>query len=47
MTSKKYKISIIVVSLNTKFFFLKTIRSIMGQSYKNKEIIVVGGKSTD
>ncbi len=47
MTSKKYKISIIVVSLNTKFFFLKTIKSIIGQSYKNKEIIVVDGKSID
>jgi glycosyltransferase involved in cell wall biosynthesis len=47
MTSKKCKVSIIVVSLNTKFFFLKTIKSIIGQSYKNKEIIVVDGKSTD
>ena len=47
MTNKKCKITIIVVSLNTKLFFLKTIKSIISQSYKNKEIIVVDGKSTD
>ena len=47
MTNKKGKVSIIVVSWNTKFFFLKTINSIMRQSYKNKEIIVVDGNSTD
>lgn len=47
MKNKKSKVSIIVVSLNTKFFFLKTIKSIMAQSYKNKEIIVVDGNSTD
>jgi glycosyltransferase involved in cell wall biosynthesis len=47
MTRKKCKVSIIVVSLNTKFFFFKTIKSIIGQSYKNKEIIVVDGKSAD
>lgn len=47
MTRKKCKVSIIVVSLNTKFFFLRTIKSIISQSYKNKEIIIVDGKSTD
>jgi glycosyltransferase involved in cell wall biosynthesis len=47
MTRKKCKLSIIVVSLNTKFFFYKTIKSIISQSYKNKEIIVVDGASTD
>jgi glycosyltransferase involved in cell wall biosynthesis len=41
------KISIVIVSLNTKFFFLKTIKSIISQSYKNKEIIVVDGNSAD
>ncbi len=44
---KKIKFSIIVVSLNTKKLFLKTINSILKQKYKNFEIIVVDGKSTD
>ena len=44
---KKFKISIIVVSLNTKKLFLKTINSILKQKYKNFEIIVVDGKSSD
>ena len=43
----KKKISIVVVSLNTKSSFLKTINSIISQSYANKEIIVVDGNSTD
>ena len=43
----KIKFSIIVVSLNTKKLFLKTINSILKQKYKNFEIIVVDGKSTD
>jgi glycosyltransferase involved in cell wall biosynthesis len=47
MISKNCKVSIIVVSLNTKFLFIKTIKSIISQSYKNKEIIVVDGKSID
>jgi len=49
MASKIYKnlISIIVVSLNTKKEFLKTIKSIQKQVCKNYEIIVVDGKSTD
>lgn len=47
MKNKGSKISIVIVSLNTKSFFLKTIKSIISQSYKNKEIIVVDGKSTD
>ena len=46
-TKKKVKISIIVVSLNTKKLFLKTINSILKQEYKNFEIIVVDGKSCD
>jgi len=44
---RKDKVSIIVVSLNTKKLFLKTINSILKQKYKNFEIIVVDGKSTD
>ena len=44
---KKIKFSIIVVSLNTKKLFLKTINSILKQNYKNFEIIVVDGGSND
>jgi glycosyltransferase involved in cell wall biosynthesis len=44
---KKLKLSIVVVSLNTKNRFLKTIESINRQSYKNYEIIVVDGNSSD
>ena len=43
----KKNVSIIVVSLNTKSSFLKTINSIISQTYANKEIIVVDGNSTD
>jgi glycosyltransferase involved in cell wall biosynthesis len=43
----KLKLSIVVVSLNTKNQFLKTIKSINSQKYKNYEIIVVDGNSTD
>ena len=41
------KFSIIVVSLNTKDKLENTIRSIIKQSSKNYEIIVVDGKSDD
>lgn len=44
---KKLRLSIIVVSLNTKDLFLKTIKSIDSQTYKNYEIIVVDGCSED
>ena len=44
---KKLKLSIIVVSLNTKNQFLKTVESINRQSYKNYEIIVIDGNSSD
>ena len=37
--------SIVVVSLNTKNKFEKTIKSILNQSIKNYEIIVIDGKS--
>ena len=39
--------SIIVVSLNTKYQFLKTINSVTNQTYKKYEVIIVDGKSTD
>ena len=40
-------ISIIVVSLNTKKDFKKTIKSIINQKVNNYEIIVVDGNSKD
>ena len=39
--------SIVIVSLNTKNEFLKTMRSIEKQKYKNYEIVIVDGKSKD
>ena len=47
MKRNKFKFSIIVVSLNTKKDFLKTINSIIKQSFNSKEIIVVDGLSND
>ena len=44
---KRKKFSIIVVSLNTKTDFLKTLESIKKQIYRNYEIIVIDGNSTD
>ena len=44
---KNIKFSIIIVSLNTKNDFLKTVNSILSQEYRNFEIIVVDGKSKD
>ena len=41
------KFSIIVPTLNSKTFLKKCITSILDQSYKNYEIIVIDGKSTD
>jgi glycosyltransferase involved in cell wall biosynthesis len=43
----RINLSIIVVSLNTKNKFIKTIQSINSQTYNNYEIIIVDGKSTD
>ena len=39
--------SIVVISLNTKSEFLKTIRTIKKQNYNKYEIIVIDGKSID
>ena len=47
MNKKKIKFSIIIVSLNTKDDFLKTLNSVIKQDYKLFEVIVVDGKSTD
>ena len=44
---KNTKFSIIVVSLNTKNDFVKTINSIYNQRYNNFEIILVDGNSND
>ena len=43
----KKNYSIIVVSLNTKNYFLETINSIISQTYTSYEIIVVDGLSID
>ena len=45
MHSKKF--SIITISLNTLSDFKKTINSINSQTYKNFEIIVIDGMSSD
>lgn len=44
---QKHSVSIIIVSLNTKNKFKKTILSACNQTYPNKEIIVVDGLSSD
>ena len=41
------RFSIIIPTLNSKLFLEKCIVSILDQSYKNFEIIVIDGKSTD
>ena len=47
MKKTKCEITIIVVSLNTKIGTIKTVNSILIQSYKNYEILVIDGKSND
>ena len=47
MKNKNIQISVIIVSLNTKKDFIKTIKSTLKQTFKNKEIIIVDGFSTD
>lgn len=44
---KKYKISVITVLLNAEQEIQQTLESVVGQSYPNKEIIVIDGGSTD
>ena len=40
-------ISIITVALNSKKFLQQSINSVLNQSYKNYELIIVDGQSTD
>ena len=44
---KKYKISIITVTKNSQKFLEKNIKSVLSQSYKKYEHIIVDGNSTD
>lgn len=44
---KKILISVVIVSLNTKKDFIKTLNSSINQSLKYKEIIVIDGLSND
>lgn len=47
MNKIKIEITVVVVSLNTKKDTIRTINSILIQSYKNYEILVIDGDSTD
>jgi glycosyltransferase involved in cell wall biosynthesis len=47
MTIKNYKISIITVVKNSEKTIEKTIKSIIDQTYKNYQYIVIDGGSTD
>ena len=40
-------ISIITVVLNNKKFLQQSINSVLNQSYKNYELIIIDGQSTD
>ncbi len=40
-------ISIITVALNSKKFLQQSINSVLNQSYKNYELIIIDGQSTD
>ena len=40
-------VSIITVVLNNKKFLKQSIKSVLNQSYKNYELIIIDGKSTD
>ena len=44
---KKILFSIIIVSYNTKKEFLETVNSAIQQTFKEKEIIIIDGKSKD
>ena len=41
------KVSIIIVTLNSEKYLEETFQSLVNQSYKNFEVIVIDGKSSD
>ena len=41
------KVSIIIVTLNSEKYLEETFQSLINQSYKNFEVIVIDGKSSD
>ena len=45
--NNKYQISIIIPIYNASIFIHKSIKSVMNQSYKNIELILVNDGSTD
>jgi len=47
MDNKELKISIITVCLNSERYLERTIKSVIGQTYKNIEYIVIDGGSVD
>lgn len=47
MIQTKCKISVITVCFNAENVIEKTIKSVVNQSYKDKEYIIIDGKSTD
>jgi glycosyltransferase involved in cell wall biosynthesis len=44
---KKYKISVITVTLNSEKYIERCIKSVQEQTYQNIEHIIIDGKSTD
>ena len=47
MQTKKIKVSVIIVNFNNAIYLAQSINSILSQTYKFIEIIVVDDKSTD
>ena len=47
IVTKLPKVSVIIVNFNNAIYLNQSIDSILGQNYKNIEIIVVDNKSTD
>ena len=45
--NKTSKVSIITPTFNSEKFLEETLKSIVGQTYKNYELIIIDGKSTD